>query len=91
MTISRNEQETIAIFDVEQGRWHIDTTYPPHIRKYREVIGEIEEETDDRLAGWVSDDFTGSFSARKRRQLTDEQRQVMSERAKTLFGANSRQ
>ncbi|WP_312065613.1 hypothetical protein [Leuconostoc lactis] len=87
MKISRNEQETIIVFDVEVGKWHIDTTYPPHIRKYKEVIGKIEEETQDRLSGWLADDYSGSFSARKRRELTDEQRSELSERAKSRFGS----
>ena len=51
MALARNEQETIVIFDVEVGNWHIDTTYPPHIRKYAEQMGEIEEQTEDRLSG----------------------------------------
>ncbi len=91
MKISRNEQETIVVFDVEVGKWHIDTTYPPHIRKYKEVIGEIEEETQDRLSGWLADDYSGSFSARKRRQLTNEQRSELSERAKSRFGSKSKE
>ncbi|MCI1689231.1 MAG: hypothetical protein LKI50_02450 [Leuconostoc mesenteroides] len=32
MKLPRSEQETIVIFDVEVGKWHIDTTYPTHIR-----------------------------------------------------------
>ncbi|MBZ1541459.1 hypothetical protein J6K67_09410 [Leuconostoc mesenteroides] len=75
MKIPRAEQETIVIYDVEVGKWHIDTTYPPHIRKYTPAMGEIEEKTQDRLAGWISDEFSGSFMTRKRKTLTDEQRQ----------------
>ncbi|WP_273707768.1 hypothetical protein [Leuconostoc mesenteroides] len=30
MKLPRSEQETIVIFDVEVGKWHIDTTYPQH-------------------------------------------------------------
>lgn len=80
MKIPRSEQETIVIFDVEVGKWHIDTTYPPHIRKYTAAMGEIEEKTEDRLAGWISDEFSGSFMTRKRKILTDEQRQHVGER-----------
>lgn len=38
MKLPRSEQETIVIFDVEVGKWHIDTTYPTHIRKYAELL-----------------------------------------------------
>lgn len=75
MKIPRSEQETIVIYDVEVGKWHIDTNYPPHIRKYTPAMGEIEEKTQDRLSGWISDDYSGSFMTRKRKTLTDEQRQ----------------
>ncbi|EQC83614.1 hypothetical protein LMT8_07715 [Leuconostoc mesenteroides subsp. cremoris TIFN8] len=79
MKIPRSEQETIVIYDVEVGKWHIDTTYPPHIRKYTPAMGGIEEKTQDRLAGWISDEFSGSFMTRKRKTLTDEQRQQVRE------------
>ncbi|MCH3952771.1 MAG: hypothetical protein LKK24_08205 [Leuconostoc mesenteroides] len=79
MKTPRSEQETIVIYDVEVGKWHIDTTYPPHIRKYTPAMGEIEEKTQDRLAGWISDDYSGSFMTRKRKTLTDEERQRVRE------------
>lgn len=79
MKIPRSEQKTIVIYDVEVGKWHIDTTYPPHIRKYTPAMGEIEEKTQDRLAGSISHEFSGSFMIRKRKTLTDEQRQRVRE------------
>lgn len=79
MKIPRSEQETIVIYDVEVGKWHIDTTYLPHIRKYTPAMEGIEEKTQDRLAGWISDDYSGSFMTRKRKTLTDEQRQQVVE------------
>ncbi|MDN2450220.1 hypothetical protein [Leuconostoc sp. UCMA20149] len=79
MKIPRSEQETIVIYDVEVGKWHIDTTYPPHIRKYLPAMGKIDEKTQDRLAGWISDEFSGSFMTRRRKTLTDEQRQRVRE------------
>lgn len=79
MKLPRSEQETIVIFDVEVGKWHIDTTYPPHVRKYTPAMGEIEEKTQDRLAGWISDEFSGSFMVKKRKTLTKERRQQIGE------------
>jgi hypothetical protein len=79
MKLPRLEQETIVIFDVEVGKWHIDTTYPPHVRKYTSAVGEIEEKTEDRLAGWISDEFSGSFMVKKRKTLTKERRQQIGE------------
>ncbi|MBC9702881.1 hypothetical protein QMA60_04750 [Leuconostoc suionicum] len=79
MKLPRSEQETIVIFDVEVGKWHIDTTYPPHVRKYTPAMGEIEEKTEDRLAGWISAEFSGSFMVKKRKTLTKERRQQIGE------------
>lgn len=79
MKIPRSEQETIVIYDIEVGKWHIDTTYPPHIKKYTAAMGEIEEKMQDRLAGGISDEFSGPFMTRKRKTLTDEQRQRVRE------------
>lgn len=87
MTIPRNEQETIVIFDVEKGGWHIDTTYPPHVRKYIVLMGEIEVETQDRLSGWIDlEKYTASFSVKKRRELSDDQKQAMAERLRKARG-----
>lgn len=86
MKLPRSEQETIVIYDVEVGKWHIDTTYPTHIRKYAELLGEIEEKTEDRLAGWIDEQYSSSFSVKKRRKLTDEQRREYGERLKRSRG-----
>lgn len=67
------------IYFVEVGKWHIDTTYQPYIRKYTPAMGEIEEKTQDRLAGWTNDEFSGSLMTRKRKTLTDEERQKVEE------------
>ncbi|UUE18564.1 hypothetical protein LQZ13_03815 [Leuconostoc mesenteroides] len=80
MALARSEQETIVIFDVEVGKWHIDTTYPPYIRKYSEQMGEIEEKTEDRLSGWVSDDYSSSFMVKKRRKLSEEDKKKLADR-----------
>lgn len=83
MTVPRNEQETIVNFDVEVGKWHIDTTYPPHIRKYISSMGKIEEETQDRLSGWLADDYSGSFTARKKKKMTEEERKAIGDRLRS--------
>lgn len=82
--IPRSEQETIVIFDVEVGKWHIDTTYPPHVRKYGFAIEKIEEKTQDRLSGWISDEYSSSFMVKKRRKLTEEQREELANRMAKL-------
>lgn len=33
MYYSREEQETLYLFDVINGDWRVSSTYPPHIRK----------------------------------------------------------
>lgn len=86
MKSPRSEQETIVIFDVQVGKWHIDTTYPPHIRKYVFAMAEIEEKTQDRLSGWIDEQYSSSFSVKKRRKLTDEQRKEYGERLKRSRG-----
>ncbi|MGR8824333.1 hypothetical protein [Leuconostoc mesenteroides] len=42
-------------------------------------MGEIEEKTEDRLEGWISDEFSGSFMVKKRKTLTKERRQQIGE------------
>lgn len=86
MKHSVDEQETILIYDVQEKKWHIDTTYPPHIRKYQEFIGKIERLDEFRLAGWFGDGFSSSFSVRKKKVLTDEEKKVLRERMKRNLG-----
>lgn len=85
MMTSRAEQETVIIYDVEKGKWHIYTNYPPHVRKYAIYRDKSENNriSDDELDVWVNNkQFSSSFSVRERRQLTEEQRKATAERLK---------
>ena len=48
---SRIEQETLYRYDPITGYWHVDSTYPPHIRKlldYANITGR-EYDEDGRV------------------------------------------
>lgn len=81
--IPRSEQETIVSYDVERKQWHIYTDYPKHVRKYAILLGKFDknDELPLMLDEYVDKDiFSASFSVRKKRELSDEERQALSER-----------
>lgn len=38
MAIPRTEQETVLVFNAETKRWTMHSTYPPHMRKWGDLI-----------------------------------------------------
>lgn len=83
MTIPRDEQESLIVYDPSVGKWHVDLTYQPHIRKYRGMLSEVEEDTADRLAGWIdSDAYSSSFMVKKRKLLSEAEREALAKRMK---------
>lgn len=86
MAFPKAEQETILNFDVETGKWNLYTSYPPHIRKYRELVENPREVSDQTGVASLSGTLTSvNVSVRKKRVLTEEQRAELSERAKRSF------
>lgn len=89
--VPRSEQETIVSYDVERKQWHIYTDYPKHVRKYAILLGKIDKNDELPLVldEYVdSDEFTASFSIRKKRELSAEERQAMSDRMHKQHGGN---
>lgn len=92
MAYSKAEQETILNFDVETGKWNLYTSYPPHIRKYRELVENPNETFDEIGVAALSGTLTSvNVSVRKKRVLTEAQRAELSERAKrNLVGGGAK-
>lgn len=44
---TREEQETLYLYDALQGDWRISSTYPPHIRKLLEYATITHKTTDE--------------------------------------------
>ena len=41
LTFSRDEQETVLLFDYEKGQWLFETTIGKHITKAKQKFGDI--------------------------------------------------
>lgn len=85
MAIPRSEQETVLIFNAETKRWTMHSTYPPHMRKWRDLIEDVasvsEEGMDVAEVSVEGDMVEGlSVSLRKKRVMSEEQRQLAGER-----------
>lgn len=84
---SREEQETVLVFEVETGEWMVYSTVPKHIRKLMD-LGEMEitDYDGDRptaIRGTLSEK---QVSMKKVRELSEEQKEKMSQRMKALHG-----
>jgi len=44
---SRDEQETLYLYDPIDGNWRISSTYPPHIRRIVERAHGVKTYKDD--------------------------------------------
>lgn len=45
---SRDEQETLLNYAPYDGFWRVSTTYPPHIRRLREIAADARVSFDDQ-------------------------------------------
>ena len=81
--LPRNEQETIISYDYGKNEWHYYSDVPKHNRKWRNVLKDItrEEYEGDNLTV-LEGTIDGSVSMRKRREMSEEQRKLASERLK---------
>lgn len=84
------ERETFFNYDDLEKRWHIFTEVPKHARKYEELIDTSKEfkkgfsETDSivMLDGYLAEDC--NVTARKKRQMTEEQKLAAAERLRAV-------
>lgn len=79
--LTREERETIILYDDLKDEWTVFSTVPKHIRLYRDRIKVVREEfyadgTEKLIDGIVE----GSVSVRKKRKITNQQRKEMAER-----------
>lgn len=88
MAYSLEEQETFIQFDALTKTWTIESSYSPHVNRmlkqpdaYKILNTEVE---DDRVI-WmqanvlIGEDFSINIFPRKKRKLTEEQRNELSE------------
>lgn len=93
--LSRNEQETIICFNQSDNTACISTFKNNWIKKLKTYVQEYPDDvTLDREDPYGSYTFTVpkkciSLRSPKKREISEEQKQAMSERAKNLFGKNS--
>ena len=92
MAHPRSEQETVLTYNVEEGKWYIFTEYPPHIRKYYDLVENPMTTRDEygftSLKGTLT---SATVSVRKKRELTEEERAILSERAKRNLQGGTQQ
>lgn len=85
MTYSKEEQETVLVFDNSTGLWSVYSTVPKHIRKLMNIgemeIRESEDERPITVQGKLSEK---QVSMKKVREMSEEQREAVSQRMKTL-------
>ncbi len=85
---SREERETILIYEEEVDQWHIYSDVPKHARKYEKFIDESKRYRKGysvnsgqlvMVEGYIID---GNVGISKKRKLTEKQRQKLAENLK---------
>nr|DAI78545.1 MAG TPA: hypothetical protein [Caudoviricetes sp.] len=86
MSVPRTEQETVLVFNAETKRWTMHSTYPPHMRKWRDLIEDVASVNEDGAEVSVEGDMVDGLtvSLRKKRVMSEEQRQLAGERLAKL-------
>ncbi|RSL28890.1 hypothetical protein D7Z54_34095 [Salibacterium salarium] len=83
MAYPREEQETVLVYDKVNDEWDAYSTVPKHIRKFQSIAGDfdfLERDARDNPERARCRLSPKQVSLRKERQMTDEQRQALSER-----------
>lgn len=77
----RSEAETILNYDYDYDQWHYYSDVPKHNRKWDKVVVPTRRVVEDNgTISLLEGTIDGSVSVRKRRELTDEQRKIASDR-----------
>lgn len=86
MAIPRSEQETVLVFNAETKRWTMHSTYPPHMRKWGDLLTDPKAISEDGAEVSVEGEMVEgiSVSLRKKRVMSEEQRQLAGERLAKL-------
>lgn len=94
--LPRIDQETTISYDRELDVWSLYTNVPTHARKWEDAVVASDiffsvkiyhEKTGELIA--ISGEIDGTASVRKRRELTEEQKNALSERMKNLHKSQS--
>ncbi|MGG2091262.1 hypothetical protein AB1283_00665 [Bacillus sp. S13(2024)] len=86
MTFSREEQETVLVFNNAEGKWDAYSCVPKHIRKLMDIGENIKiiEQEDDRPTAIRCTLTEKQVSMKKERTLSEEAKEKLSERMKKL-------
>ena len=95
-SIMTEERETLCRYDYLDKCWYIDTSVPTHITKFKKQGWEIVSQTVNEQGIVQAVEFKcnnpSSISIgkaeKRKRELTEEQRKIMSERMKKLKNKN---
>ena len=95
-SIMAEERETLLRYDYLEKCWYVDTSVPTHITKFKkqgwEIISQTVNEQDIVQAVEFKCDNPSSITIgraeKRKRELTEEQRKIMSERMKKLKNKN---
>ena len=88
---SREERETILIYEEETNQWHIYSDIPKHARKYEKYIDESKNHrkgysVNGGQLAMIDGYVAGNVGIRKK--MSDKERKVISERMKKLREEN---
>jgi len=85
MAYPKSEQETVIVFEAETGLWNFYSTYPPHIRKYKDLLIEAKFTEDqygiNSIQGKLHD---VNVRISKKRKLSEEQKAIAAERLRKV-------
>lgn len=91
MAYTLEEQETFIRYDVLDKQWTIETNYSPHIQKVLklpEAYEVLNTEEEEGRTIWlnaimkIGEDFSINVFPKKKRKMTEEQRQELAEHMK---------
>ena len=96
--ITNEEKETILRYDYIDKCWYVDTSVPAHITKFTKQGWEIVSQTvnEDNVVQAVEfkcnnlSSITIGKADKKKRELTEEQRQKLAERMKKIRNQKSK-
>lgn len=89
MGYSKEEWETVLVFDYINSNWNVYSTVPKHIRKLQSICDlEILESEDGRPISVKGTLTEKQVSMKNQRVMSDEQKQKASERMNKRWSQN---
>lgn len=90
MGYSKEEQETILVFDYSKGEWSVYSTVPKHIRKLAKLtdLETVESENGRPIAvkGILTEKMV---TMKKERVMSESQKQKLSDRMKKVKNSSN--